>query len=1020
MHYSFFYPNPAQQHQKKPENEGSFFAANDMRKVNNNDSSFFQPNSHSTGFFPTVQTKVQPSNGLSIGKPGDKYEVEADSMADKVVQRLANSNVQPDMLQRKCFNCEEEEKQVQKKEQPLIPKISDIQSKPTVNSESVSEESIQRKCDKCEAKEKEVHKKEQLFGLNKSEIQRKPIFESEPTNDELVQRKCAECENEEKQLQKKEQNLKADPASNESNSEKLHLSSSDSALQHKCAACEKEDEQLQKKEKPHQNDTIIQKQSILESNQPIGDDELTELNEAIVQMKCEKCGEKELLQKKDVHPIPNNINTQLKPIFESDDGKDETVQFKCDDCQQEEERSAKEQEENDFNNPKIMAKQSAGQPITNQSISDQLSGRKGRGTQLPRDIRMGMESAFGTDFKQVNIHTDSQSVQMNNNLNAQAFTHGNDIYFNQGKFDAESSSGRHLLAHELTHVIQQNQNQHQNIQRRVCDNIPENENQFYGHGGFMGAAPLLMADDKWNRILQALMPDVHAAATDKLSGGPKSEDLILMFENNPVMAAYGMFKTQQMDVRRDNGRDDRIEKMKAIEWDVFLPTSIVEAYKKTEDEDERVRLAGLLVKDMIIAHGTTGQTAKENFPGGGARQYENVKGTAKTDQGGVRPRAWMDLFGRALMLARDENWEEKAREYEDPDLHPRVDSPRDQAAHQTFQNQLSFKTVVNLYKEIFNKETFSVLLDVKSRDASPLILRALVEELNRQHIHVYGIGSFKFHELEGLSDMTQTVDGKTFEGPTEVKFFHLAGDLQKACLEDKISNGDTVMFNGGSLISYDRWARGPQKKASYEINQIIVDQLRVYKERYGFHLGLYVQENDIDDRAATLITEMVNNNSHIFDLGFAWGGLSGRAASDIEPSLRNATVGIFKQRSIFIGSKDWDVNLPAPGFHSTFSINHQLNSRPFSVSRERANVESEANWNNNTCTPNSYKITLIQRIPHWYGDDHVELESKTFPVGHPRTGLWETLDSGQYYLKIHFDSDVDDDCKLDGTIDVTT
>ncbi|WP_371357582.1 DUF4157 domain-containing protein, partial [Hydrocoleum sp. CS-953] len=66
-----------------------------------------------------------------------------------------------------------------------------------------------------------------------------------------------------------------------------------------------------------------------------------------------------------------------------------------------------------------------------------------------------MESRFGADFGNVRVHTGSQSVQMNKELGAQAFTHGNDVYFNSGKFNPGSSSGKELLAHELTHTIQQ-------------------------------------------------------------------------------------------------------------------------------------------------------------------------------------------------------------------------------------------------------------------------------------------------------------------------------------------------------------------------------------------------------------------------------------------------------------------------------------------------------------------------------------------------------------------------------------
>jgi len=67
-----------------------------------------------------------------------------------------------------------------------------------------------------------------------------------------------------------------------------------------------------------------------------------------------------------------------------------------------------------------------------------------------------MENRFGTDFSEVKIHTGSQAIQMSRELNAQAFTVGNDIYFNEGKYNPSSDAGKHLLAHELTHTVQQN------------------------------------------------------------------------------------------------------------------------------------------------------------------------------------------------------------------------------------------------------------------------------------------------------------------------------------------------------------------------------------------------------------------------------------------------------------------------------------------------------------------------------------------------------------------------------------
>ena len=66
-----------------------------------------------------------------------------------------------------------------------------------------------------------------------------------------------------------------------------------------------------------------------------------------------------------------------------------------------------------------------------------------------------MENRFGADLSAVKIHTSGESTQMNESLNAQAFTVGSDIYFNEGKYRPHSTEGKQLLAHELTHVMQQ-------------------------------------------------------------------------------------------------------------------------------------------------------------------------------------------------------------------------------------------------------------------------------------------------------------------------------------------------------------------------------------------------------------------------------------------------------------------------------------------------------------------------------------------------------------------------------------
>src|SRR5882757_7280291 len=89
------------------------------------------------------------------------------------------------------------------------------------------------------------------------------------------------------------------------------------------------------------------------------------------------------------------------------------------------------------------------------SVETSLASSKGSGSSLPAAAKTEMESGLGADFSNVKIHTGSNAAQMSKDLNAQAFTHRGDVYFNENKFNPDTSSGKHLLAHELTHTIQQ-------------------------------------------------------------------------------------------------------------------------------------------------------------------------------------------------------------------------------------------------------------------------------------------------------------------------------------------------------------------------------------------------------------------------------------------------------------------------------------------------------------------------------------------------------------------------------------
>ncbi len=169
------------------------------------------------------------------------------------------------------------------------------------------------------------------------------------------------------------------------------------------------------------------------------------------------------IQKKNTEEVQQKpLASEVTPIVQKMEGgeeetvqqkmEEESIQKKCKDCEKE----------------KKIQKMDEGIPTTEhgnykkQQVSLLESKlRKGHGGQLMEaNIRSEMEAGFGTDFSKVKIHKDSEASNMSASIGAQAFTHGHDIYFNKGKYNPNSKEGKHLLAHELTHTIQQNKKQH--------------------------------------------------------------------------------------------------------------------------------------------------------------------------------------------------------------------------------------------------------------------------------------------------------------------------------------------------------------------------------------------------------------------------------------------------------------------------------------------------------------------------------------------------------------------------------
>ena len=121
-------------------------------------------------------------------------------------------------------------------------------------------------------------------------------------------------------------------------------------------------------------------------------------------------------------------------------------------------------------NPMVQAKGDVSGSI-NEPLNNKINSSKGSGASLDKETQSFMSGRFGADFSKVKIHADDESAAMNNEINAKAFTVGNDIYFNKEQYKPGTQEGKQLLAHELTHVVQQKSSPaHGSIQRDKNEN----------------------------------------------------------------------------------------------------------------------------------------------------------------------------------------------------------------------------------------------------------------------------------------------------------------------------------------------------------------------------------------------------------------------------------------------------------------------------------------------------------------------------------------------------------------------
>lgn len=120
-----------------------------------------------------------------------------------------------------------------------------------------------------------------------------------------------------------------------------------------------------------------------------------------------------------------------------------------------------------------LAARDTGDAAVTPEVESNIQSARGSGQALDSTVRSRMEPVFNADFGSVRVHTGSRADALSRTLSARAFTTGQDIFFREGEYNPASSTGQELLAHELTHVVQQGGG----IQGKFAVSSPEDDQE---------------------------------------------------------------------------------------------------------------------------------------------------------------------------------------------------------------------------------------------------------------------------------------------------------------------------------------------------------------------------------------------------------------------------------------------------------------------------------------------------------------------------------------------------------------
>lgn len=183
-----------------------------------------------------------------------------------------------------------------------------------------------------------------------------------------------------------------------------------------------------------------------------------------------------------------------------------------------------------------------------------INSAKGGGQPLAPNLQQKMGNAMGADFSGVRVHTDNNANKLNESIQAKAFTTGRDVFFKQGAYQPNSKGGQELIAHELTHVVQQGGSQ--NLQRSLGSKVIQR--QVFDDDDKAQATPL-----KYEEVLKKIS-DLEAVKS------LKDNDRILKIIQRLVRVATLFHKEASLNGNKEKPKFTLSEVKKAINHTIKL------------------------------------------------------------------------------------------------------------------------------------------------------------------------------------------------------------------------------------------------------------------------------------------------------------------------------------------------------------------------------------------------------------------------------------------------------------------